>query len=148
MNAPATASVASRLPDGSLLLVTASRRERAGRADVKCSAAGDARLAERMQEVVRLARHTEPGFDSRDQVIISLDRCPPPGARDWELAVVLADRIVRGLWRPRGQVLANGWSDGWQLGRVTGHDLMDAPVDALLGGPDGLAHLGQLSGHP
>jgi hypothetical protein len=148
MNAPATASVASRLPDGSLLHVTASRRERAGRADVKCSAPCDPRLSERMQEVVRLARHTEPGFDSRDQVMISLDRCPPPGARDWELAVVLADRIVRGLWRPRGQVLANGWSDAWQLGRVTGHDVTDAPLDALLGGPDGLAHLGQLSGHP
>ena len=48
MNAPVSASVASRLPDGALLLVTASRRERAGRADVKCSAPGDARLSERM----------------------------------------------------------------------------------------------------
>src|SRR5437764_11761581 len=119
MNAPSVSTVQSCLPDGRQLAVTASRRERAGRADVKCSAPGDARLAERMQEVVRLARHTEPGFDSRDQVMISLDRCPPPGARDWELAVVLADRIVRGLWRPHGPVLANGWSDAWQLGRVT-----------------------------
>jgi hypothetical protein len=148
MSAPDIATVASRLQDGSLLTVSASRRERAGRADVKCIAPGDARLAERMQEVVRLARHTEPGFDSRDQVVISLDRCPPPGERDWELAVVLADRIVRGLWRPHGLVAANGWSDAWQLGRVTGHDVAGAPPETLLGGPDGLAHLGQLNGHP
>jgi hypothetical protein len=148
MSVPDIASVVSILPDGSRLTVSASRRERAGRADVKCGAPGDARLAERMQEVVRLARHTEPGFDSRDQVVISLDRCPPPGERDWELAVVLADRMVRGLWRPHGPVVANGWSDAWQLGRVTGHGAVDAPPEALLGGPDGLAHLGQLNGHP
>lgn len=147
-NAPATATVGSWLPDGGLLRVTASRRARAGRADVKCSAPGVARLAERMQEVVRLARHTEPGVDGRDQVVIGIDRCPPPGARDWELAVVLADRIVRGLWRPHGDVVANGWSDAWQLGRVTGHEVGDAPPETLLGGADGLAHLGQLCGHP
>lgn len=148
MNAPAIATVHTVLADGSQLRVSASRRERAGRADVKCSAPGDPRLAERMQEVVRLARHTEPVFDSRDQVVVSLDRCPPAGERDWELAVVLVDRIVRGLWRPHGAVLANGWSDAWQLGRVTGHGVADAPPETLLGGPDGLAHLGQLNGHP
>lgn len=148
MKAPDIATVRSVLADGSQVLVSASRRERAGRADIKCSAPGDARLAERMQEVVRLARHTEPAFDSRDQVVISIDRCPPPGARDWELAAVLADRMVRGLWRPREPVLANGWSDAWQLGRITGHEVADAPPETLLGGPDGLAHLGQLCGHP
>jgi hypothetical protein len=148
MNAPAIAVVRSVLADGGFLTVSASRRERAGRADVKCGAPGDPRLAERMQEVLRLARHTEPVFDSRDQVVVSIDRLPPPGARDWELAVVLADRIVRGLWHPRGEVLANGWSDAWQLGRVTGHEVADAPPETLLGGPDGLAHLGQLNGHP
>lgn len=148
MSAPDIARVASVLADGSLLTVTASRRARAGRADVKCSVPDDPRLAERMLEVVRLARHTEPLFDSRDQVVIGLDRRPPPGERDWELAVVLADRIVRGLWRPHGPVAANGWSDAWQLGRVTGHGVLDAPPETLLGGPDGLAHLGQLNGHP
>ena len=147
-DAPTVAVCRSLLIDGSLLTVSASRRGRAGRADVKCSAPGDAALSQRMQEVVRLARHTEARFDSRDQVVISLDRCPPPGERDWELAVVLADRMVRGLWRPHGQVLANGFSDAWQLGRVTGHALPDPPPEALAGGPDGLAHLGQLCGHP
>jgi hypothetical protein len=154
MNAPVVAICRSVLRDGSLLTVTASRRERAGRADVKCSAPGDVQLAERMQEVVRLARHTEPRFDSRDQVVISLDRSPAPGERDWELAVVLADRMVRGLWRPRGEPIANGFSDAWQLGRLSGHmsgnlngrAAAGAAPDALLGGPDGLAHLGQLSG--
>ncbi|WP_036166374.1 hypothetical protein [Massilia sp. 9096] len=159
MSAPTIATCRSVLRDGSLLTVTATRRERAGRADVKCSAPGDARLAERMLEVVRLARHTEPRFDSRDQVVISLDRSPAPDERDWELAVVLADRMVRGLWRARGEPVANGFSDAWQLGRLSGHLIGhlsghidghpsgSAGADVLLGGADGLAHLGQLSGH-
>ena len=145
---PTLAACRSVLRDGSLVTVSASRRARAGRADVKCSVPGDPALAERMQEVVRLARHTEPRFDSRDQVVLSLDRCPQPGERDWELAAVLADRAVRGLWQPRGEVVANGFSDAWQLGRVTGHECSHAPPEALVGGPDGLAHLGQLCGHP
>lgn len=146
MNAPQQAICRTRLPDGALLTVTATRRERAGRADVKCTVPGDAQLAERMQQVVRLARHTEPKIDSRDQVVIGVDRAP--AGRDWELAAVLADRIVRGVWHGRGDVVANGWSDAWELGRVDGHDAADASPDALLGGPDGLAHLGQLDGHP
>jgi len=146
MTAPQQAICRSRLPDGTLLTVTATRRERAGRADVKCIVPGDPSLAERMQQVVRLARHTEATLDSRDQVVLSVDRTP--AGRDWELAAVLADRIVRGVWHGRGDVIANGWSDAWQLGRVDGHDAADASPDALLGGPDGLAHLGQLDGHP
>jgi hypothetical protein len=152
---PTQSQCRSRLADGTLLTVTATRRERAGRADVKCTAPGDARLAARMQDVVRLARHTEARFDSRDQVVVSLDRTPGPAERDWELAVVLADRMVRGVWHaPRAAAapLANGWSDAWELGRVDGHGLAaavhDVEADALLGGPDGLAHLGQLDGHP
>jgi hypothetical protein len=145
---PMTAECRSILAGGSVLTVSATRRARAGRAEVKCTAAGDSRVAARMQEVVRLARHTEPGFDSRDQVVIGMDRVPGPSARDWELAVVLADRMVRGLWRPRGPVVANGWSEAWQLGRITGHDVQGAPEGTLLGGPEGLAHLGQLCGHP
>lgn len=148
---PLEATCRSRLADGTLLTVTATRRARAGRADVKCAAPGDVRLAERMQDVVRLARHTEGRFDSRDQVVLSLDKLPGAGERDWELAVVLADRIVRGVWHPTkgmGAPIANGWSDAWQLGRVDGHAVQDAAPDALVGGPDGLAHLGQLDGHP
>jgi hypothetical protein len=145
---PLAAECRSILADGSVLTVSATRRPRAGRAEVKCSAAGDYGVAARMQETVRLARHTEASFDSRDQVVIGLDRAPGALARDWELAVVLADRMVRGLWRPRGPVVANGWSDAWQLGRITGHDVPDAPEGTLLGGPGGLAHLGQLCGHP
>jgi hypothetical protein len=145
---PPLAECRSILADVTLLTITATRRARAGRAEVKCSAAGDGPVAARMQEVVRLARHTETRFDTRDQVLISMDRTPDASERDWELAVVLADRMVRGLWQPRGAVVANGWSDAWQLGRIAGHDVHDAPSDTLLGGPGGLAHLGQLNGHP
>ena len=143
---PDTAQCRSLLADGSRLTVTATRRPRLDRADVKCGAAGAPMLAERMLTVVRLARLTEACFDSRDQVVISIDRLPGPHERDWELAVVLADRMVRGVYRPHAPVLANGWSDEWQLGRVTGRDAIDAPPHALLGGPDGLAHLGMLTG--
>jgi hypothetical protein len=146
MTAPQQAICRTRLADGTLLTVTATRRERAGRADVKCVVPGDPALAGRMQQVVRLARHTEARIDSRDQVVLSADRIP--AGRDWELAFVLADRLVRGVWHARGEVVANGWSDAWELGRVEGHDVSDASPDALLGGTDGLAHLGQLDGHP
>lgn len=150
---PAAAACRSLLADGSLLTVTATRRPRAGRAEVKCVAPDDGRLAERMQEVVRLARHTESRFDSRDQVVIGIDRLPGIQERDWELAAVLADRMVRGLWQaPAGTPpLANGWSDAWHLGRIDGHRVdaqRGAAEGALLGGPGGLAHLGQLCGHP
>lgn len=145
---PLTAECRSLLADGSTLIVTATRRPRANRADVKCSAAGAPALAERMLHLVRLARHTEARFDSRDQVVISIDRTPGAHERDWELAVVLADRIVRGVYQPAGPVLANGWSDDWQLGRIGGHHAGRAPADALLGGPGGLAHLGMLTGQP
>jgi hypothetical protein len=146
MTAPQQAVCRTRLADGTLLTVTATRRERAGRADVKVTVPGDTRIAERLQQVVRLARHTEARVDSRDQVVLSSDR--PPAGRDCELAFVLADRMVRGVWHGRGDVVANGWSEAWQLGRVDGHDVADPSPDALLGGTDGLAHLGQLDGHP
>jgi hypothetical protein len=134
------------LAGGVIATVSATRRARDGRADVKCSAAGDPALAERMQQVVRLARHTEARLDSRDQVLISIDRVPGRHERDWELAAVLADRMVRGVWQGGAGVTANGWSGQWQLGRIEGHD--GAPAGALLGGPDGLAHLGSLTGQP
>jgi hypothetical protein len=147
---PGVAECRSLLADGTTITITATRRPRANRADVKCSAAGSPPLAERMLQVVRLARHTEARFDSRDQVVISLDRAPGAHERDWELAVVLADRIVRGVYQPAapGPVMANGWSDQWQMGRIGGHDIAAAPADAILGGPTGLAHLGMLTGQP
>jgi hypothetical protein len=141
-----SAECRTTLAGGAIATVTATRRARAGRADVKCGAAGDPALAERMQQVVRLARHTEARLDSRDQVVISIDRAPGRHERDWELAVVLADRMVRGVWQGAPDVTANGWSGQWQLGRVEGHDA--APVGAILGGPGGLAHLGGLNGQP
>jgi hypothetical protein len=131
------------LPDGRHATVTATRRPRAGRADVKCSGAPG--LADRMQQVVRLARHTEARIDSRDQVVLSIDI--DPGTRDWELAAVLADRMVRGLYVPVTVPCANGWSDHWQLGRIDGHALA-AGAGSLLGGPDGIGHLGALTGQP
>jgi hypothetical protein len=145
---PDTVQCRCPLSDGSVLTLTATRRPRLNRADVKCSVPDDARLAERMQQVLRLARLTEAGFDTRDQVVLSLDRRPPAGERGWELAAVLADRGVRGLLRLRPAPLANGWSDEWERGRVAGHTLGTAPSDGiLLGGAGGLPHLGLLSGH-
>lgn len=145
---PASVECRTVLAGGVIATVTATRRARAGRADVKCSAAGDAALAERMQQVVRLARHTEARVDSRDQVVIGIDRIPGRHERDWELAVVLADRMVRGVWQGAPGVVANGWSAQWQLGRVDGHDIVQPPAGALLGGADGVAHLGGLTGQP
>lgn len=147
---PDTIQTRCPLADGAILTLTATRRPRAGRAEVKCIVPDDARLAERMQQVLRLARLTEPSFDSRDQVVLSLDRRPPPGERGWELAAVLADRMLRGLLRPQAGLLANGWSDDWERGRVADNTLGPAtpslPGDAVLGGA-GLPHLGLLSGH-
>jgi hypothetical protein len=147
MSAPQTAECQCLLADGSTLRVTATRRAREGRADVKCSVRAQPALAERMQQVVRLARHTETRVDSRDQVVLSMDRAPGPGERGWELAAVLADRMVRGLL-PTRPLVANGWSDEWHLGRIGGHTLRTAPAHVLLGGPDGLRHLGALAGQP
>jgi hypothetical protein len=149
MNAlPPAAECCSILADGKVATVTATRRPRDGRADVKCQVPGAPGVAARMQQVVRLARLTEARVDSRDQVVISMDHAPAAHERDWELAVVLADRMVRGLYQPAGPVCANGWADEWQLGRIKGHDLRGAPAHVLLGGPDGVPHLGALTGQP
>lgn len=145
---PDTAALRSRLRDGSFVTVTATRRPRGGRAEIKCSAPGAPQLAARMALVARLARHTEARHDSRDQVVISMDRAPGAQERDWELAVVLADRAVRGLLAAPEGMVANGWSEDWQRGRIDGHDVADLPADALRGGPDYLLHLGALSGQP
>lgn len=138
------------LADGSIVTLTASRRPRGGRADIKCSIPGAPALAERMLLVLRLARHTEARADSREQVVISMDRAPALADRGWELAAVLADRMVRGVWVSPGMVYANGWSDEWQLGRIGGNTLGKAPALAglVLGGPAHLAHLGALNGQP
>jgi len=149
MTAPVLeASCRSILPGGGMLTITATRRPRAGRADVKCSVPGASAQAERMQQVVRLARHTEPRYDSRDQVVLSADRAFDPVSRDWELAAVLADRIVRGVFQAARPVVANGWSDAWHLGRIDGRALVNVPDGVLAGGPDGLPHLGALTGQP
>ena len=165
---PANAECRCVLADGRVLTVTASRRPRANRAEVKCAVSGAPALSERMQEVVRLARHTESRFDSRDQVVLSMDIAPAPEERGWELAAVLADRMVRGAWQPAcPQVYAYGWSDNWHCGSVAGQaDLAAARLQqhaamellAVLGGaaPDTatalpgsmtLTHLGALTGH-
>ncbi|MES2076407.1 MAG: hypothetical protein V4462_12400 [Pseudomonadota bacterium] len=118
---PVSADCRCMLADGRVLTITASRRPRGNRADVKCALHGAPALAERVQEVVRLARHTEARFDSRDQVVLSMDLLPAVGERDWELAAVLADRMVRGEYRGSAAALyAQGWSDAWHLGRVSG----------------------------
>ncbi|SHG99102.1 hypothetical protein [Massilia sp. CF038] len=139
-----TALCRTTLAGGVVATVTATRRPRAGRADVKCTVGADPVLAERMQQVVRLARHTEAQLDSRDQVVLSIDPVPARHERDWELAAVLADRLVRGVWQAPGPVLANGWSTQWHSGRIDSHDL--APAGTLLGGE--LGWLGSLNGQP
>ncbi|MET3133287.1 hypothetical protein AAKU55_003577 [Oxalobacteraceae bacterium GrIS 1.11] len=161
-NLPDSAQCRCILADGRLLTVTATRRPRANRADVKCVLPGAPALCERMQEVVRLARHTEARLDSREQVVLSMDIAPQPGERNWELAAVLADRMVRGLYRAaHGVVYARGWSDAWHLGQVCGQPLAPGVRVASLaacfiqGGADAgeggnclyLTHLGSLHGH-
>ncbi|MBY0243256.1 MAG: hypothetical protein K2X55_28520 [Burkholderiaceae bacterium] len=116
---PASIECRTVLADGRVATMTASRRARANRAEVKCAVAGSPVLAARMQQVVRLARHTETRFDSREQVVLSLDCLPPEHDRGWELAAVLADRMARGVWHPGkgvGLVGAHGWSDAWHQG--------------------------------
>jgi hypothetical protein len=112
------------LEDGRLLTVQASCRSRDGRADIKCH--GPREISQRIQQILRLARHTEAQFDSRQQVVISLDPWPVEGQREWELAVVLADRMVRDLYQPQvARLYAHGWSDAWELGQVQG------PLDGI-----------------
>jgi hypothetical protein len=149
---PPTAECRSILQDGRTLTVTATRRPRANRAEVKCVAPGAPALCERMLEVIHLARLTESRFDSREQVVISIDLEPAATDRNWELAIVLADRMVRELWTaPTPQVIAMGWSGNWQLGRVDGGPHIARQVDEeltlMLGGPGQLTHLGALHGH-
>lgn len=136
---PLNAACVCLLTDGRLLTITASRRPRANRADVKCTVPGAPAIAAQMQQVVRLARHTEARLDSRDQVVLSMDIAPDSGQREWELAAVLADRMVRGL-RPipvGAPPMAQGWSDRWHLGQVN-----EATVDGVA-----IGHLGALDGH-
>ena len=151
MNQPLAPAVTVRtiLADGKVATLSATVRARAGRADVKCSVPGNPAVAARMQQVLRLARLTEPGADSRTQVVVGIDTAPMQHERDWELAAVLADRLVRGLCATP-VACANGWSNAWQLGRVEGCDLAAAPssLQVLRGGPAGLPHLGALSGRP
>ncbi|MGZ3181701.1 MAG: hypothetical protein ACXU8N_04595 [Telluria sp.] len=140
---PPQAQCRTVLADGGLACITATRRPRDGRSDVKCAVLGSPHVAERMQAVVRAARLTEAVHDTRDQVVLSIDRAPAAQERDWELAAVLADRMVRGI-APLREVCANGWSERWHLGQVMGHDR--AADGALLGGTE-LPHLGALTGH-
>jgi len=168
---PASAEWRCVLADGRVLTITASRRPRANRADVKCTVPGAPAIGEKMQEVVRLARHTEPRFDSRDQVLLSMDIVPSPADRSWELAAVLADRKVRGLLpNTAPRLYAHGWSDCWHLGRVAGQPVLAisrasshlSAADVFIVGDDASAadathashpgitliqHLGALSGH-
>ena len=144
MSAPRSFACQSLLADGRRMTLTATCRPRSGRAEVKCLVPGAPDVAERMQQVVRLARLTEPFDACPEQVVLSADVAPASGERDWELAAVLADRLARGRWQSARPALANGWSAQWEHGRLGGHDLATAPHGALLGGV--LGHLGALDG--
>lgn len=139
-NVPGNAECRCTLADGRELTITASRRPRANRADVKCTVPNAPAIADRMQQIVRLARHTEARLDSRDQVVLSMDIAPAVHERDWELAAVLADRMVRGL-QPNRPVSAQGSSEAWHVGRVTG------TVTSADGETLSITHLGALAGH-
>lgn len=164
-----SASAHCLLDDGRLLTVQATCRTRDGRADIKCH--GPREVAMRVQQILRLARHTEPEFDARQQVVISLDPWPQAAQREWELALVLADRMVRGLYAPEAtRLYGHGWSDHWEHGQVEGGDgvryqslLQAGGALLVLGGsePAGeggaglgaraairVTHLGALHGHP
>ena len=147
-DAPQMSQCRTTRASGAVATITATRRPRSGRADVKCAVMNDPAMAARMQQVVRLARHTEAMVDSRDQVVLSIDMAPGPRERDWELAAVLADRMVRGVWHAEGEVHANGWSAQWQLGRIDGRDAAVLPAGAIAGGVGALAWLGALTGQP
>jgi len=167
---PPTAECRTVLADGRLATLTATRRPRANRAEVKCVVPGAPQLSETMQNVVRLARLTEARLDSRDQVVLSMDLMPAADDRNWELAAVLADRAVRGAWLPDNlPLVAMGSSDSWHLGQVAGGDAASSLAEAalaagafsaadnlLLGGEaparqtvdaQYLTHLGALTGH-
>jgi hypothetical protein len=105
------------LADGRTVTIIASRRPRANRADVKCSVPNAPAIAERMQQVVRL-RATPKRGSIADQVVLSMDITPAATERDWELAAVLADRMVRGLHPAPQPVLKAAPTP--HLGRVTG----------------------------
>ncbi len=157
---PTNAECRTVLADGRTLTITASRRPRANRADVKCTVPNAPAIADHMQQTVRLARHTEARLDSRDQVVLSMNITPAATERDWELAAVLADRMVRGLHpaRPGAITTAKGHSDAWHTGRVTGsihtaalqgaapHTSADA-ARADGGSTTHIAHLAALIGH-
>ncbi len=163
------------LADGRLLTVQAVCRVRDGRADIKCH--GPREISQRVQHILRLARHTEAQFDSRQQVVISLDPWPSleQGPCEWELAVVLADRMVRDVYQPQvAQLYAHGCSEAWERGQVQGSltpahqqryqaHLAGASALLVLGGSDiatwpqciapwpqclSISHLGGLYGHP
>ncbi|MYN44943.1 hypothetical protein GTP23_07655 [Pseudoduganella sp. FT93W] len=143
---PATALCRTVLADGRVLTITASRRPRANRADVKCSVAAAPALAQHMQQVVRMARLTEPVLDTRDQVVLSMDHTPGALERDWELAAVLADRMVRGVYQPANPaaVFAFGASDGWHLGRLRLAELpQPVPVQRSSAGAAGAGAAGE-----
>lgn len=120
-NPVGTADCRTILADGRMATVSATRRPRANRAEVKCVVPGSPAVAEAMQTAVRLARLTEAAFDSRDQVVMSIDIAPDVDDRSWELAAVLADRMARGAWHPSSRrPSAVGWSDNWHLGEMAG----------------------------
>jgi hypothetical protein len=122
-SAPTPSQCRCQLADGSFVdrdgHAPAARRPRRG----QVQRARRARAGRAHAQVVRLARHTERAIDSRDQVVISMDRAPAAQERDWELA--------GGAGRPRGARPAGAaprsWRrtagrTHWQRGRIDGHD--------------------------
>lgn len=95
------------LEDGRLLEIRASLRPRNGRAAIKCQiAAADPawRFTQQVQQIVQWARlseevqQTDPQSGTEQQLLLEFNLAASE-QRQWELAVVALDRLVRGVWQ-------------------------------------------------
>lgn len=110
-------------PGGTAVSLTAVAREAPAGLDLyKCDVPGRPDLAQRLRTVISQARLTEPRYDSRSQVQMTLSTSEFD-VRDghWELAAVIADRLARRRFVALEQkVWAHGRSEDWTSGQVSG----------------------------
>ncbi len=110
------------LADGKLqeITVVANRPEGRGEALAGIKVIdGDRTLQQQVRDVVASARLTEFGAAGGWKVAIYMEPPPAPHDSSWELAVVVADRMARGLLPTvAGRTFAMGCSQAWETGRV------------------------------
>lgn len=110
-------------PSGKAVSFTAVAREAPAGLDLyKCDVPGSPELARRLRAVISQARLTEPRYDSRSQVQLTVSSADfDVREGHWELAAVVADRLARRRFtslEPR--VWAHGRSQDWTSGQVSG----------------------------